>query len=89
MRAYAERTVCAPSVEILEDGVSYVRGWGHADRATKMLAVQLDAAGLAADFAGLKADVSVHGDGMVRLGMVSADAADRLVELLVGARVTR
>ncbi|WP_235215455.1 hypothetical protein [Phaeacidiphilus oryzae] len=83
MRTYrGERTVCAPRAEILEDGIPYVAGWAAADRATRSLAESIRSVGLDVGFAGLRSDVSVHGDGMVCLGTVPADVVQRLADLL-------
>ncbi|WP_436772207.1 hypothetical protein [Yinghuangia sp. YIM S09857] len=76
-----ERT-CAPRAEILHEGIPYVRGWNAADDATRELAGVLMAAGLAVGFGALKADVNVHGDGLVNLGSVPADVVAQLAELL-------
>lgn len=76
-----ERT-CAPRAELLHDGIPFVRGWNDADAATRRLADMLMAAGLAGGFGALKADVNIHGDGLVNLGAVPADVAARLTDLL-------
>jgi hypothetical protein len=83
MRSAAEdERTCAPPAEIFHDGIPYVRGWNDAGTATRELAEMLTAAGLAVGFGALKADVNVHGDGLVNLGAVPADLVDRLALLL-------
>ncbi|WP_436788586.1 hypothetical protein [Yinghuangia sp. YIM S10712] len=76
-----ERT-CAPRAELLQDGIPYVRGWNDAATATRELADVLQAAGLAFGFGALKADVNIHGDGLVNLGAVPAEVIERLAVLL-------
>lgn len=68
--------------EILRSGIPYVRGWAQAHSATLALAQELRALGLEADFAYMRADVTTSGEGVVRLDLVTAEAARRLVELL-------
>ena len=83
MRRYpGELTVCAPRAEILQDGIPYVVGWSAAQRATTELADSLHHAGLEEGFGALRADVSVHGQGMVCLGTVPADVVRQLANLL-------
>lgn len=72
-----ERT-CAPPAEMFHDGIPYVQGWDDASTATRALAD----AGLAVGFGALKADVNVHGDGLVNLGAVPADVIEQLAVLL-------
>jgi hypothetical protein len=50
--------------------------------ATLELAARLTTAGLDDGFGVLKAEVNVHGDGLVNLGPVPADAIHRLAALL-------
>jgi hypothetical protein len=78
-----ERTVCAPRAEILQDGIPYVSGWSAAQRSTNALAHSLHLAGLDEGFGALRADVSVHGQGLVCLGTVPAAVVRQLTELLV------
>jgi hypothetical protein len=68
--------------EVLYDDIPYVRGWAQAQRAALSLADELRALGLEEDFAYMKSDVNVHGEGVVRLDLIPADAAKRLAELL-------
>lgn len=75
--------VCAPRAEVFRDGVGFVRGWSTARRAADDLAAYLERAGLAEAFSGLRADVSVAGDGLVCLDSVTADAAQQLADLLL------
>ncbi|TKA04562.1 hypothetical protein FCI23_36015 [Actinacidiphila oryziradicis] len=60
----------------------YVRGWATAKRAADTLAAQLRVLGFEPDFLGLKADVSVFGDGLVCLGPVRPEAIQLLAEAL-------
>ncbi|NJQ00830.1 hypothetical protein HCK00_09850 [Streptomyces sp. PLAI1-29] len=60
----------------------YVRGWAAAKRGADALAEQLRALSLDTDFPGLRADVNVSGEGVVRLGMIRPDAAQLLTCLL-------
>ncbi|MGW7008166.1 hypothetical protein ACWGCW_36590 [Streptomyces sp. NPDC054933] len=76
------RRVIARRAEELAPAVPYVRGWAEAKRATDALAEQLCSLGLDLDFLGLKADVSVFGDGLVCLGPVRPDAAQLLANLI-------
>jgi len=71
-----------PPAEELHAGVPYVRGWRIAHNATIELAAQLVMAGLDDGFGALKAEVNVHGDGLVNLGPVPADTVHRLATLL-------
>ncbi|MBI3685843.1 MAG: hypothetical protein HY241_00640, partial [Actinobacteria bacterium] len=57
-------------------------GWSSAHHASAHLAGQLIRAGLGEEFAGLRADVSVRGDGLVCIGSITAEAAHRLAVLL-------
>ena len=68
--------------EVLHDGIPYVRGWAQAQRAALALAEELRALGLEEDFAYMKADVNVCGQGVVRLDLITTETAKRLVELL-------
>lgn len=76
------RGVCAKRAEDLTPGVPYVRGWADGKRGADALAEQLQAAGLEADFPGLKADVNLHGDGVVRVGAIRPEAAELLTLML-------
>lgn len=76
------RGVCAKRAEDLAPGVPYVRGWADGTRGADALAEQLQAAGLEADFPGLKADVNVFGDGVVRVGAIRPEAAKLLTRML-------
>ncbi|GCD94463.1 hypothetical protein [Embleya hyalina] len=83
MRPAADNArTCAPNAEVLHAGIPYVRGWSKAHSATTELATRLTLAGLHDGFGALKAEVNVHGDGLVNLGPVSADAVHRLATLL-------
>ena len=83
MRRYpGEKTVCAPRAEILQDGIPYVAGWSAAQRSTSALADSLRHAGLDDGFAALRADVSVHGEGMVCVGTAPAAVVQQLAILL-------
>lgn len=73
---------CAPSALVLSPGVAYVRGWTAARDATGRLAEQVRRAGLDQDFMGLAADVSVYGNGLVKLGTITAESAQWLAVLL-------
>ncbi|MCF3960366.1 hypothetical protein [Streptomyces fuscigenes] len=75
------RRVVAKRAENLSPTVPYVRGWAEAKRGADSLADQLRAAGLSSDFLGLKADVSVFGDGLVCLGPIRPAAAELLARL--------
>ncbi|MFU2341606.1 hypothetical protein [Streptomyces albidoflavus] len=77
------RGVVAKRAENLSPDVPYVRGWARACRGAGALATQLTALGLEPDFPGLSADVSVAGDGLVRLGAIRPEAALLLAELIV------
>ncbi|GAA3756544.1 hypothetical protein [Streptomyces tremellae] len=76
------RRVVARRAEDLTEARPYVRGWGQAKRAAEALAEQLRSAGLETDVPGLKADVSVFGDGLVCLGALRPDAAELLARLV-------
>ncbi|MFF3819418.1 hypothetical protein ACFYYD_22955 [Streptomyces bluensis] len=76
------RRVIASRAEELAPAVPYVRGWADAKRATDALAEQLRALGLESGFLGLKADVSVFGDGLVCLGPISPETAQLLAEAI-------
>ncbi|MFF9781461.1 hypothetical protein [Streptomyces nigrescens] len=77
------RRVVAKRAENLSPTTPYVRGWAEAKRGADALAEQLQAAGLELDFLGLRADVTVFGDGLVCLGPVQPEAGDVLARLLV------
>jgi hypothetical protein len=66
--------VCEPRAEIFSAGTPFVRGWATARTASQHLAARLDDAGLADDVGGLRADVSVSGQGLVCVGTVHAQA---------------
>lgn len=76
------RGVCAKRAEDLVPGVPYVRGWADGKRGADALAEQLQAAGLEADFPGLKTDVNVFGDGVVRVGEIRPEAVELLTRML-------
>ncbi len=76
----------AGSAFALEPGVPYVPGWSEADEATRLLAAELAACGLAGQVPYLHADVTVAGAGVVELGRITPAAARRLAELLAAAR---
>jgi len=73
---------CAPPALVLFPDIAYVRGWSTARDATDRLAEQVQRAGLDQDFIGLAADVSVYGNGLVKLGTLTAEAAEWLAVLL-------
>jgi len=77
-----DAAVCAPRAEVFAGGVPFVRGWSAARRASSHLAGQLVEAGLAQEFGGLRPDVSVRGDGLVCIGPISTEAANRLTVLI-------
>ncbi len=68
--------------EILHPNVPYVRGWSQARTAARTLAEALRALGLEDDFAYMRADVTPTGDGIVRLDLITAEAAHRLITAL-------
>ncbi|MDQ1295873.1 MAG: hypothetical protein QG608_3760 [Actinomycetota bacterium] len=74
--------VCEPRAEIFGNGAPFVRGWATARTASLGLAAQIRSAGLVDDFAGLRADVSVSGQGLVCLGTTHPDAV-RLLAVLI------
>ncbi|MGW1283325.1 hypothetical protein ACWD4N_06325 [Streptomyces sp. NPDC002586] len=76
------RRVIAKRAEDLAPAVPYVRGWAETKRATDALAEQLQALGLDSDFLGLRADVSVFGDGLVCLGPIRSETAQLLTEAI-------
>ncbi|MDF3293392.1 hypothetical protein [Streptomyces silvisoli] len=82
------RRVIAKRAENLEPAKPYVRGWADAKRGTEALAEQLRAAGLGSDFLGLKADVSVFGDGLVCLGPVRPAAVELFAKMLATGLAT-
>ena len=57
-------------------------GWYAARGATTALRDALTAAGLAKDFPYLRADLNAFGQGLIELGRVSPETAERLAELL-------
>lgn len=57
-------------------------GWYTARNATTALRDALVRAGLEKDFPYLRADLNAFGHGLVELGRVSPDTAERLAELL-------
>ncbi|MFD0439150.1 hypothetical protein [Streptomyces chartreusis] len=57
-------------------------GWYAARNATTALRDVLVRAGLEKDFPYLRADLNAFGHGLVELGRVSPDTAERLAELL-------
>ncbi|WP_051940730.1 hypothetical protein [Phaeacidiphilus oryzae] len=68
--------------EVLYDGIPYVRGWATAHGAADELAGELRALGFEEDFAYLRADVDVRGQGFVNLDVITTEAAQRLARLL-------
>lgn len=76
------RGICAKRAETLSPGIPYVRGWLEGKRGAEALAEQLRSVGLAPEFPGLKADVTVVGEGVVCLGTIRPDAAEALARLL-------
>lgn len=74
--------VCAMPAEVLVPGLPYVRGWSEGKRGADALAEALRSCGLAPEFHSLKADVNVHGAGVVRLGTVRPEAAELLARLI-------
>jgi hypothetical protein len=57
-------------------------GWYAARGATSALRDVLTAAGLEKDFPYLRADLNAFGHGLIELGRVSPETAERLAELL-------
>ena len=83
MRRYpGERTVCAPRAEIFEQGMPYVTGWSAAQHSTAVLSASLRRSGLDEGFEALRADVSVHGQGLVCLGTIPAEVVQQLTDLI-------
>jgi hypothetical protein len=76
------RDACAKTADVLLPGVPYVRGWARAKQGDEALAEQLTALGLAAHFPSLKADVNVHGNGVVRLGIATPEVVQLLADAL-------
>ncbi|MEO3764595.1 hypothetical protein [Streptomyces sp. B8F3] len=76
------RGVCAKRAENLTPGVPYIRGWAESKKSVDALAEMLTALGLETDFPSLKADVNIHGEGVVRLGPIRPAAAELLTHLL-------
>ncbi|MFI9355025.1 hypothetical protein [Streptomyces lydicus] len=77
------RRVVAKRAENLSPAMPYVGGGAEAKRGADALAEQLHGAGLGLDFLGLRADVTVFGDGLVRLGPIQPEAGEALARLLV------
>ena len=67
---------------ILHPDTPYVRGWSQARAAAHALAEELRALGFEDDFAYMRADVTPTGDGIVRLDLITAEAAHRLITAL-------
>ncbi|GAB3010095.1 hypothetical protein GCM10023080_090440 [Streptomyces pseudoechinosporeus] len=57
-------------------------GWYAARGATSVLRDVLTAAGMEKDFPYLRADLNAFGHGLIELGRVSPETAERLAELL-------
>lgn len=57
-------------------------GWYAARNATTALRDVLTAAGMEKDFPYLRADLNAFGHGLIELGRISPDTAERLAELL-------
>ena len=68
--------------DILHNGVPYVRGWHQALTAAQALAEELRALGLEDDFAYMRADVNLNGDGFIRLDLITTQTALRLITAL-------
>lgn len=77
------RRVVAKRAENLSPAMPYVRGWAEAKRGADALAEQLQAAGMGLDLLGLRADVTVFGDGLVCLGPIQPETGEALARLLV------
>ena len=75
--------LCEPRAEVFGTGAPFVAGWASARDASGALAEQLSRAGLVDVFAGLRADVSVSGQGLVCLGSFDPATVRALAELLV------
>ncbi|WP_267244905.1 hypothetical protein [Streptomyces sp. PR69] len=58
------------------------QGWYAARDATSALRDVLTAAGMEKDFPYLRADLNAFGHGLIELGRVSPETAERLAELL-------
>ena len=71
---------------VLLNEVPYVRNWARAEDAATRLRAELAACGLEDRVAGVRADVTVAGIGMVELGRVTPAVAELLAELLSIAR---
>jgi hypothetical protein len=71
---------------LLDGRVSYVRGWHGAETAADRLRYELAGCGLAAGAAGVRAEVTVAGVGVVELGRISPATAEVLAGLLAVAR---
>jgi hypothetical protein len=71
---------------LLHERVPYVRGWAGAEKAADGLRNELVASGLAEGVAGVRAEVTVAGVGVVELGRVSPATAEVLAGLLAIAR---
>lgn len=75
-----------PSEEPPEDAARWspleTDEWYAARNATTALRDVLTAAGMARDFSYLRADLNAFGHGLIELGRVSPETAERLAELL-------
>ncbi|MFC9230668.1 hypothetical protein ACFTZI_17185 [Streptomyces decoyicus] len=75
-----------PSEEDPEDAARWspleTDEWYAARNATTALRDVLTAAGMARDFPYLRADLNAFGHGLIELGRVSPETAERLAELL-------
>ena len=77
-----EWTVCAPRAETFQDGIPYVAGWSAAQRSAALLSASLQRTGLDDGLESLRADVSVHGQGLVCLGTLPVSCVQQLTALL-------
>jgi hypothetical protein len=71
---------------VLHRGVAYVRGWAYAEDAVARLRAELAGCGLAGRVAGVHAEVTVAGVGVVDLGRVTPATAEMLAALLAIAQ---
>ncbi|MEW9519387.1 hypothetical protein [Streptomyces tubercidicus] len=75
-----------PSEDSPEDAAHWspleTEEWYRARNATTALRDVLTAAGMARDFPYLRADLNAFGHGLIELGRVSPETAERLAELL-------
>jgi hypothetical protein len=76
----------AEPAHILNPGISYVRGWAQAARATAALDQELRACGLTDAFPYLHAEVNVFGVGIIQLGHITPETAQAIATLLAKAR---